>query len=384
MAGKMLVLSVAWLIVVSILISRALRQHRVLRELQEPRNKALFAPPVTAVVPARNEEANIERCLESLAAQDYPPGRFRIVAVDDNSTDRTAALIAKAAASGKVTLLNAPPLLSGWTGKCHACWLGAAHAAHESNWLCFIDADIEANPALLRAAVELALSEDIQFLSLAPRQIFLSFAERLVMPCGFYLLGFCQDLSKINSPACNEVTATGMFMLIRSDAYKAIGGHKAVRGDICEDLALARLAKKRGYHVAMFGAAALYSTRMYTGWKSLSEGLSKNFIPMLGGEMRTLAAAIIAVTLAWAAPVIPAFDAVRCAHTQDGCIALALAAPASAAIFGLHLGGAAFFRIPFWYGLVFPLGYTVGAALAIDSLRRRLSGQVRWKGRTYS
>lgn len=379
----MLAVSFAWLIAALILIWRVLRQRSALREVEKPEGKAVHAPPVTVIVAARNEAANIERCLESLKGQDYPPECFHIVAVDDNSTDGTAALIAEAAASGKVALVSAPPLPSGWTGKCRACWLGAVHAADESDWLCFIDADIEANPALLRAAVQLAVSEDIQFLSLAPRQLFVSFAERLIMPCGFYLLGFCQDLSRVNSPASGEVTATGMFMLIRSDAYKAIGGHKAVRGDICEDLALARLAKKRGYKVALFGGTALYSTRMYTGWASLWEGLSKNLAVMLGGPVRTMATAIAAVTLAWAALLLPIFDGLRCASSGDGCLALALAAPASAAIFGIHLGGAAFFRIPLWYGLIFPLGYTAGAALALGSVRRRLSGNIRWKGRTY-
>jgi chlorobactene glucosyltransferase len=379
----MLAVSLAWLIAASLLIWRALRQRGVLREVEKPQANPSQASSVRVIVPARNEAANIERCLESLKGQDYPPECFHIVAVDDNSTDETAALIAKAASSGKVTLVSAPPLPSGWTGKCRACWLGAGHAADDSDWLCFIDADIEADPALLRAAVQLAVSEDIQFLSLAPRQLFVSFAERLIMPCGFYLLGFCQDLSRVNSPACEEVTATGMFMLIRCDAYKAIGGHKAVRGDICEDLALARLAKKRGYKVALFGGTALYSTRMYTGWTSLWEGLSKNLAVMLGGPVRTTAMAVAAVTLAWAAPLLPIFDGLRCAGSGDGCLALALAAPASAAIFGIHLGGAAFFRIPLWYGLIFPLGYTAGAALALDSVRRRLRGRVSWKGRTY-
>lgn len=379
----MLILSLAWFIAVTVLISRALRQHRILQELKKPAEKIVHTPSVTIIVAARNEAGNIELCLKSLIAQNYPSECYRIVAVDDNSTDETAELIAKAARTGRVTLVRASPLPQGWTGKSYACWLAAGEAADESEWLCFTDADIEASADLLPAAMQCALSRRIEFLSLAPRQIFLSFPERLVMPCGFYMLGFCKDMGKVNSPASDEITATGMFMLMRAGVYKAIGGHRAVRDDICEDLALARLAKKQGYKVAMLAGTALYSTRMYRGWRSLWEGLSKNLTVMLGGPIPTIAAALMALLLAWAAPVLPAADAIRCANAGNACIALALAAPASAAIFAFHLGGAAFFRIPLWYGLIFPLGYTIGAALAFDSVRRRWSGKVHWKGRTY-
>jgi chlorobactene glucosyltransferase len=379
----MLTISFAWLVTATVLIWRALRQHSILQELKAPAGKPIQTPSVTIIVPARNEARNIGRCLESLAVQNYPRERLRIVAVNDNSTDETAAIIAKTASGGRVTLVNAPALPQGWTGKSHACWIAAASAGDESEWLCFIDADIEASANLIAAAVHFAAFEGIEFLSLAPRQVFLSFAERLVMPCGFYLLGFCQDIGKVNSPDCDEVTATGMFILIRRDAYKAIGGHKAVRGEICEDVALARLAKKRGYTVALLGGTALYSTRMYTGWGSLWEGLSKNLAILLGGPARTVAAAIGAFVLALAAYLLPAAGAAQCTASTAGCVALAVAAPASAAIIALHLGGAAFFRIPLWYGLIFPLGYTAGVALAFHSLWRRWTGKVRWKGRTY-
>lgn len=237
---------------------------------------------------------------------------------------------------------------------------------------------------LITTAVSAAQNGELDFLSLTPRQELLSFAERLVMPCGLYLLGFSQNLSDVQSPASKDVTATGQFLLIRSGAYEAIGGHAAIRGEICEDVALARLAKARGFRTALMGGAALYSTRMYTGWTTLWPGVTKNLATMLGGPMRTLLAAGIALALAWAAPLLPIADALRCDESRGACLPLAMALPASAAAFGLHLAGARHFRIPLWYGLIFPLGYTVGAVLAFDSVRRQLTGTVRWKGRFYS
>ena len=123
---------------------------------------------------------------------------------------------------------------------------------------------------------------------------------------------------------------------------------------------------------------------MYTGWATLWIGVSKNLSEMLGGPARTIAIAVAATILSWAALLIPLADAASCARDkQAACIALIPAVFGSAAAFGPHIAGASYFRIPPWYGLLFPLGYSAGAAMAIDSVRRRLSGHVSWKGRTY-
>ena len=88
--------------------------------------------------------------------------------------------------------------------------------------------------------------------------------------------------------------------------------------------------------------------------------------------------------LAWAAWLIPVADGLACAQRNSAaCIALIPGLLGSAAAFGLHIAGAAYFGIPRWYGMLFPLGYSVGALIAVDSVRRRLSGRVSWKGRTY-
>ena len=113
-------------------------------------------------------------------------------------------------------------------------------------------------------------------------------------------------------------------------------------------------------------------------------GLAKNLVELLGGPRATISTAAGGLLLAWAAVLVPLLDACGCrAGVSQACAALAFALPTSAAAFGLHLAGTRFFRIPFWYGLIFPLGYSLGALIALDSVRRRLSGRVTWKGRTY-
>jgi len=127
------------------------------------------------------------------------------------------------------------------------------------------------------------------------------------------------------------------------------------------------------------------STRMYTGWQTLWPGLAKNLVDTLGGRRSTLTVAAIAVVLAWAAVAVPLADAIGWAQGSPlAWTALIFALLGSAAAFALHIAAAWHFRIPPYYGLLFPLGYTVGAMMAVDSVRRRLHGRISWKGRMYS
>jgi chlorobactene glucosyltransferase len=280
--------------------------------------------------------------------------------------------------------MQSPPLPPGWTGKVNACAAGARAVADAAEWLCFVDADIRAQPALIASAIGAASREAIDLLTLAPRQELQSFAERLVLPCGFYLLSFSQNLARMQAADSDDAAATGQFMLIRRAAYEDVGGHAAVSRSIVEDIDLARLMKRRGHCVLMQDATALMSVRTYMGWATLWPGLARTLVDLLGGLTATLVTTAAGVTLAWAIVLIPAFDLAGCAAgTQNACLAAVPALVGAAAAFGLHLAGAAYFRIPLIYGLLFPLGYTAGAVIALDGLRRRTSGRVRWKGRIY-
>lgn len=382
-----LVLSSVWLASVAWLILRAVKQRGLLPRLA-PASVIPSGdqPRVTVIVPARNEASNIERCLRSLLAQNYPADRLSVIVVDDQSIDGTAA-IARSIGAGHphVSLLTSPPLPPRWTGKCHACWIGARSAASDSEWLCFIDADVWGESALISSAVCAAQARALDLLSLAPRQELQSFAERLILPCGLILLSFVQDLHELQARSGSGVTATGQFMLVRRSVYENVGGHAAVSSAICEDLEFARLLKQSGRAVLLMSGEDLVSTRMYTGWRTLWPGLAKNLVDTLGGPRATVTLATAAVLLAWAAVVLPVIDAAGWAQgVPHAKAALIVACIGSAAALGLHLAAARHFRIPFYYGFLFPLGYTIGALIALDSVHLRLRGRVSWKGRTYS
>jgi chlorobactene glucosyltransferase len=383
-----LLLSSVWLAIMACLIVRAVRQRGLLpRLMRAPPPSPGLAPHVTVIVPARDEETNIGPCLRSLLAQDYPASRFHVLVVDDHSADETAAIVRGFVIEHPpISLIRSPPLPPRWIGKSHACWIGARSVAPESEWLCFVDADVRLQPGALSSAAHAALMERLDLLSLAPRQELQSFAERLILPCGLILLSFLQDLRQAQARSSCDVTATGQFMLVRRDAYEAVGGHAAVCSAICEDLEFARRLKQSGRSVLLMGGEQLLSTRMYTGWRTLWPGLAKNLVDTLGGPAATLSLALAAVILAWAACVIPLID-LACwwrGAGEEASIALPLALAGSGAAFGLHIAATFYFRIPFWYGLIFPLGYTAGALMALDSVRRRRSGRVSWKGRIYS
>jgi chlorobactene glucosyltransferase len=382
-----LLLSSVWLAIVAWLIQRALKQRGLLPRLLPALPRSLAsAPPVAIIVPARDEEANIARCLQSLVAQDYPEDCLSVLVVDDHSADATAKISGELAARHeKIALIQSPPLPPRWVGKSHACWIGARSVAPDTEWLCFIDADVSAEPGVLSSAIQAASTKRLDLLSLAPRQELLTFAERLILPCGLILLSFLQDLKQAQTRSGGGVTATGQFMLVRRDAYEAVGGHAAVHTAICEDLEFARRLKQSGRTVLLMGGDRLLSTRMYTGWRTLWPGLAKNLVDTLGGPLATPAVALGAVLLSWAAFALPLIDfASWWAGAGNAAPALLLALAGTGAALGLHIGATFYFRIPLQYGFLFPLGYAVGAVMALDSVRRRLRGRVSWKGRMYS
>jgi chlorobactene glucosyltransferase len=321
----------------------------------------------------------------SLLAQDYPADRLELVVVDDNSTDGTAALAGSLEHDGQaLAVVPAGPLPKGWVGKPHGCAVGAGHARQSSTWLCFIDADVRLVPAALATALAHAEWHGIDMLCLSPRQELVGPLERLIIPCGMYALAFTKHFEAQSDDGHGAVAATGQFMLVRRAAYDAVGGHASVAGAIAEDLQIARRFAAAGFRVRLLGGERLASVRMYRDGHALWDGFAKNLVELFGTQANTIAIAVVGFALAWAALLLPACE-LAFTHSRSGLEiwAAIIAILASAAIFAFHVAGAIFLRIPFWYGLVFPVGYTLAALLALDSARRRSGGITRWKGRIY-
>jgi glycosyltransferase involved in cell wall biosynthesis len=223
---------------------------------------------ITIVVPARNEEANIGRCLGSLV--DQKGALFEIFVVDDHSTDRTAEI---AAGFPGVRVIPAKPLPEGWTGKANA--IHSAIPLARGEWLLFTDADTVHAPDSLARGLAEAREYGVAMLSYSPAQETGGFWERAVQPVIFAELSRTFSYDEINRPGSSIAAANGQYILMPRAAYDAIGGHGAVSGSLLEDVELARAAKRVGRLRFRYAPEAV-STRMYRNTHDLVEGWTKN------------------------------------------------------------------------------------------------------------
>ena len=234
-----------------------------------PVTEASGKPEVSVLIPARNEEASLGACLESLVSQ--AGVEFEIIVVNDHSTDRTGEI---AASFPGTRLIEAGALPQGWTGKNNAVACGAREARGE--WLLFTDADTVHLPGSLARAVAEAKEHKAEMLSYSPEQIAVTFWEMAILPVVFAELARQFPPAKVSDPASPIAAANGQFILIRQETYDAVGGHAAIAGDILEDVALARRVKTSARKIRFRYAADAVRTRMYRNFAQLREGWTKN------------------------------------------------------------------------------------------------------------
>lgn len=340
------------------------------------------APFISVIVPARNEALNIGRCVGSLLASSYP--RLEIIIVDDQSRDGTREIARNLAERDpRVRLIEGRELPEGWLGKNWACWQGFREARGEA--LLFTDADTRHEPALLGHAAG-ALRNGGDLVSLVPQQEMVSLWERIVLPHVFTVLVMrYPDLRRINrSRNPRDAIANGQFILVRRDAYEAVGGHEAVRDEVVEDLRLAQLVVGAGRRLFLAHGADLMRTRMYRSLGAIVEGWSKNLA--IGARqtvdpwLRPLVPWLIAVfvLLVWVVPPV-VFLAGLFTPIDPRVHAWSVLATAAGLVF--QVVTLLRMRVPVLYALSYPLGAAITALLVVRSALR--GSVVEWKGRTY-
>ncbi len=335
---------------------------------------------ISAIIPARNEEASIALVIESLATQ---AEIGEILVVDDQSTDQTGAILgALAARLPKLKVLHAGQLPPGWTGKNRALSLQAAAAA--GDWLLFTDADTYHLPGSASRALADAAGHAADMVSYSPEQEMHTFWERALIPVVYWRLAHRYPFDRVNEAKSPDAAANGQYILMRREAYEAIGGHAAIAAEILEDVALARRAKEAGFRIFFGAGQGIVRTRMYRSFGAMWEGWTKNLYPLLGGSLSEVLLEIDAATpwLGIALGGLVGFELGMGRHF-DWLLAIV------ATIFLLRPW--AWYemwlrrnRYPSRYILYYLAGSGLYAAALIASWWKNTHGQVAWKGRVYA
>ncbi len=343
-------------------------------------------PLVSILIPARDEEGPIGRCVAGALAQHHPS--VEVIVVDDGSTDGTAAVLA-GLADPRLRVLRGRPLPPGWVGKCNACQqLGEAA---RGEWLLFLDADTAPQPDLVAALLGHAGARGLDLVTVWPFLELGSFWERAVLPPFRALIGALFPFERLERPDVRpeEVLANGQCILVRREAYEAVGGHGAVRDEVLEDVRLAQAIRRAGYRVGGGDALDQIRVRMYTSGREVVAGLSKNAAAgYSSGGLRSLAVAGRLAAMAYGPLWLLAVGAglMLSGAGATGRPVAALGALTLGA--GLALWGAIYRRLyalsPL-YGLLWPLGLMAYLLIALGGMWRVRSGRgVEWKGRRYA
>ena len=335
---------------------------------------------VSVIIPARNEEASIARAVESVASQ-VEVGE--VIVVNDQSTDRTAEVLAELGSRiPKLRVLATDGLPAGWIGKNHAAAIGAAAARGE--WLLFTDADTYHHLGSTRRALTDAVDRDAVLVSYSPEQEMESLWERALIPFVYCRLASRFSFARVNDPASPDAAANGQFLLVLRDAYEAAGGHAAVAGEVLEDVALARLMKQKGFGIYFTAPLGIVRTRMYRSFRAMWQGWTKNLYPLAGGTPRATA-----IEVAEACPFFEVLTFVALGtlalekRTESPLLLLLIAV---AALGGAHIRyAAALYRnlYPVSYIQYYALAVCLYSAALLASWWKNTRGAVVWKGRTY-
>ena len=349
---------------------------------------------LSVVIPAFDEEQNIEGCLTHVLMSERPCSRWDVIVVDDQSSDNTVKIAEEAivtvagADQPGATVLQAGPRPKGerWVGKNWGCCQAMEQV--NSEWVLFIDADVTLAPDAIRRALHQSINENADLFSLAPRLTCGCLAEWMVQPIMASLLGLGFPILEANDPASTVAFAAGPFMLFRRDSYNAIGGHRALAGEVVEDLALARRIKEGGFRLRYVLGIDAVDLQMYANLQALWEGWSKNwFLGLDRSISKSLGAGgvvLLMFTLPWL--LLPASLTMACLSSQDQILWLSDAGLGLIAILmqlNVRLWTRARFSVPLRHWWLMGIGGMIIGLIAPTSVWKSLTGRGwTWKGRS--
>lgn len=331
------------------------------------------------MIPARNEAESIHDCLNSLTSQSEEGFRlgqdWELIVIDDASTDATRQI---AMGFEGVTVLGAPKLPEGWTGKANALWFAAAQA--RGTWLLFTDADTVHEAGSLRRAIHEAVRHRVAMLSYSPHQLVRGLWQGALMTLIFADLEQAYPPRLVNRADSRIAAANGQFLMVQKDVYCRIGGHKAVRSSLLEDVELARRCKQSGEAVRFRYAPDAVGTRMYRSFGAMCEGWRKNLAFLFPNALTRGLWRLVQFLLLFGLPLLGVWLYLTVARTA------AIWAVGLWWVWRVRVHYARAVKAHFSVGdtLLSPLALPLFSGLLISSwIDKNLRRSMRWKGRVY-
>lgn len=378
-AAIMIGISGAWVLLIKTMID-SFRYTPLLDKFDQ---KPHHSPRVSVILPARNEENFIQKCLDSLTAQDYP--NYEIITIDDSSEDSTGSIIAQyAKKNSKVIHVSAGPKPEGWMGKNWACMEGYKKVTGEL--LLFTDADTKFEKNVISLAVSHLESFSLDALTAIPKMVCLDFWTRISLPVLSTFLHTRFSAMRVNDPTKNTGYFFGSFFIIRKKTYDAVGTHEGVKHEIIEDGALGKKVKESGHKMKMVRADHLIDAVWARDWSTLWNGLKRLMIPLFLQNGKIAVGIFFAVLFLLFMPyVMLAYSIPFVNSSFSSNIIFASSISSSVLLYSACLIDSRALGIKTKHAICSPLGsLIVVSGFLTGLLHAKTNAGVSWRGRKYS
>ncbi len=340
------------------------------------------AESVTVIVPARNEASILESTLPALIAQSS--SYTKLVLVDDRSTDGTGDLARRLARSlqtpelEKILVLTSDPPPAGWLGKLHALQTGLERCGADSEWLLFTDADILHPRGSISRLVAKARQDGRDLVSIMVRLRTEAFWEKLLIPPFVWFFQLLYPFRRVADSRSSVAAAAGGCVLIRRSLLEKAGGLELIRGEIIDDVSLARIAKRAGGRLWLGLNPEMLSVRGYETLGEITRMVARTAFDQLGYRYSLVVGTFFFLGFFFAAPPVMALLGVETGNH----VAMWLALAAVLIQAGLFLPAVRHHGVSLGYAFTLPLASALYAYMTGVSAWRHFRGRgVEWRGR---
>lgn len=339
-------------------------------------------PKVSVILPARNEENFIRKCLTSLLNQDYE--NYEIIAIDDSSEDLTGKIIEEYSKNPKLIFVKARPKPSDWVGKNWACMEGFRKATGE--FLLFTDSDTRHSENVISLAVSHLFSQNLDVLTVSPKMLCLDIFTKITLPMISTFLHTRFSALRVNDPSKKTGYFFGSFFIIKRQVYESVGTHEGVKHEIIEDGALGMKVKESGFKLRMVRGDHLIDAVWARDLSSLWQALKRLMIPLYLQNSKIAVGIFFAVLFLLFMPFpILAYVTIFFQMTNSFLLLFIMALTASVLIYIAAFVETRILHLRFFYAFLCPLGgFIVAFGFLSGIISANRNTAVTWRGRNYS